>query len=301
MYKQLKTLIKKPYKIITHFAYKGFLKNMDDAKYLKMQYKLKFKKELNLEHPKTFNEKIQWLKINDRNPEYTKWVDKYEVRKIIADKIGEEYLIPLLGVYNSTNEIDFDKLPNQFVLKCTHDSGGIIVCTDKSKLNQGEVKKRLNKRLKTNFYWSGREWPYKDVKPRIVCEQYMTDESGWELKDYKVFCFNGKPKYIEVDYNRYVSHKLNLYDTEWNFIDAYLTSPNDKDVEILKPKKLELMLELAARLAENTIFLRVDFYSIEDRLYCGEITLSPGSGFVEFHPEEMDLTMGNDMVLPIDL
>ena len=193
-----------------------------DARYLKMLYKVKTGDSLHLDNPQSLNEKLQWLKIHDRKPTYQTMVDKYEVRKIIAEKVGNEYLIPLLGVWNSFDEIDFEKLPDQFVLKCTHDSGGLAICKDKSRFDIAAARKKINHCMRRNYYLNTREWPYKYVKPRIIAEQYMVDESGWDLKDYKVFCFNGKPDYIEVDFNRSIKHKLNPYDFDWkplNFCD----------------------------------------------------------------------------------
>src|SRR5699024_7287298 len=149
---------------------------------------------LNLKNPITYNEKLQWLKLNDRNPNYTKLADKYEVRKFIADNIGGEYLVPLIGVYNSFDEIDFDSLPNQFVLKCTHNSGALVICRDKSEIDIEVVKEKINKSLRRNYYYHGREWPYRYMKPRIICEEYMVDDSAKQLIDFKVMCFNGKAK-----------------------------------------------------------------------------------------------------------
>ena len=254
---------------------------------------------LNIDNPQTFNEKLQWLKLYDRNPLYTTMVDKYEAKKYVAGIIGEEHIIPTLAVYDKVEDIDFDTLPNQFVLKCTHDSGGIFICHDKTKLVRQDAIKKLRKGLKKNFYWYYREWPYKNVRPRIIAEKYMEDESGWQLKDYKIFCFNGEPQFIEVDYDRYVGHKLNVYDLNWQFIDFYMTSPNDANVIIEKPKQLDLMLEKARRLSLGIPFVRVDFYSICDNIYFGELTFHPGSGLIDFHPREYDKIVGEKLVLPI--
>ena len=172
----------------------GLYNNVSDDEYLKKLYKFRMGKELDLNNPKTFNEKLQWLKIHNRNPLYTTMVDKYAVKKYIADKIGEKYLIPTLGVWDNVEEIDFDKLPKQFVLKCTHDSGGIVICKDKSVLDYDKAKKKLKKSLESHFFLKWREWPYKDVKPRIIAEKFMEDDNANELVDYKVLCFNGEPK-----------------------------------------------------------------------------------------------------------
>lgn len=269
-----------------------------DELYLKMYFYLRVGYKLNLKNPKTFNEKMQWLKLYNRKGEQNTMVDKIEVKKYVASVIGEKYIIPTLGTYTNVDEIDFDKLPNQFVLKCTHDSGGIVICSDKSRLDIASAKKRLNKGLNVNYYYQNREWPYKNVKPRIIAEQYLTDETGWQLKDYKIFCFNGEPKFVEVDYDRYLNHKLNVYDLDWNFIDFYMTSPNDADIKIEKPQKLDEMLDLARRLAKNEIFVRVDFYSMGNEIYFGEFTYTPGSGMINFHPSEWDKKLGEWLHLP---
>lgn len=264
-----------------------------DSIYLKMKYRLFMGKKLNLKNPQSFNEKLQWLKLHDRRPEYTKMVDKYEVRKHIAETIGEEYLIPLLGVWDNPDDIDFDKLPDQFVLKCTHNSGlGMCICNDKSKLDIEKVKKELKKGLKQNYFITSREWPYKNVKPRIIAEKYMVDESGIELKDYKIFCFNGTAEYVEVDFNRHIEHKLNPYDFEWNPLNFCDSSKNDYAADIRKPEKIEEMRKIAEELAKNVTYLRVDFYSIYSKIYVGELTFYPGSGFIQFDPMSTDMKYG---------
>ena len=268
-----------------------------DKLFLELAFPLRLGYKLDLSNPKSFNEKMQWLKLYDRDPEYTKMVDKYEVKKYIEETIGKEYVIPTLGVYDSVNDIDLDKLPEKFVLKVTHDSGGIVICEDKSKFDKEASLKKLRKCQKKSFFYLNREWPYKNVKPRIIAEKYMVDESGWQLKDYKVFCFNGEPKFVEIDYDRYVGHKLNVYDLDWNYIDFYMTSHNDPNVHIKKPEKLDLMLDLSRTLSKGIRFLRVDFYSIGDKLYFGELTFTPGSGFIDFHPKEYDWKLGKMLKL----
>ena len=249
-------------------------------------------KKLNLKNPQTFNEKMQWLKIYNRNPKYSEMVDKYQVKQYVANIIGEEYIIPTLGVWDKFDDIDFDSLPNQFVLKCTHDSGGLVICKDKEKLDVDSAKVKINESLRYNFFYLGREWPYKNVKPRIIAEQYMTDESGIELKDYKIFNFNGEPRIIQVDYDRFVQHKRNLYTTDWNYIDAAIQYPNDPNRKITRPKKLEKMLELARILSKDIPYVRTDFYCIDERIYFGELTFYHESGFGKFTPEKFDLEMG---------
>ena len=188
-------LLRKPSIVLLKLDHINLIK-LSDKKYIELRYFSLFLKELNLDNPKSFNEKLQWLKLYDRNSEYTKMVDKYEVKKYVSNIIGEEYIIPTIGIYNSFDEIDFKKLPNKFVIKCTHDSGGLVVCKDKNKLDKNNAKKKIEKSLKTNYYYCGREWPYKNVKPRIIIEKYMCTKEQKELIDYKFFCFNGNPKII---------------------------------------------------------------------------------------------------------
>ena len=264
-----------------------------DKIWLQIKFICRMGKFPDLNNPKTFNEKIQWLKLHNRKPEFSSMVDKYEVKKIIAERMGEEYLIPTLGVWDKFEEIDFDKLPDQFVLKCTHDSGGLIICKDKSQLDLDKAKQKINRCLKSNYYWHGREWPYKNVKPRIIAEQYMVDESGVELKDYKIFNFGGQPKLIQVDFNRFIKHTKNIYDTEWNYLDVAINYPTDPNVSIKKPDCLDEMLEMAKELSAGLPFLRTDFYVINGKIYFGELTFSPGSGFMKVTPESFDEEMGS--------
>lgn len=291
-------IIKASKSSLIHVLGRKISRVIPDYFYLKIKYNLMIGNRLNLKNPKTFNEKLQWLKLYDHNPLYTQLVDKYGVRKYISNAIGEEYLIPLLDVYNNADEINFDKLPNEFVLKCTHDSGGVVICKDKSNLDVAKAKDKINKSLKRNYYYGLREWPYKNVKPRIICEKYMVDESGTELKDYKFFCFSGEPKIIQVDYNRFVGHKRNLYDIDWNYIPASIQYPTDPKVKIKKPDKLETMLELVRALAKDYPHVRVDFYSVNDRIYFGEMTFYHEAGFGKFNPEEFGIEMGKWIILP---
>ncbi len=220
-------------------------------------------------------------------------VDKYAVREYIAKTIGEKYLIPMLGIWDSPDEIDFDSLPNQFVLKCTHNSGfGMHICKDKSKLDINEVKKGLRKGLRENHFITTREWPNKDIPPRIIAEEYIVDESGAELKDYKFFCFNGKVELIEVDFDRFENHKRNLYTPEWEFVDETIEFPNDKERQFEKPKMLDEMVEIAQKLSSGMSMIRIDLYHTKDKVYFGEITFSPDSGWGKFSSEELNLRMG---------
>ena len=265
---------------------------------LKKRFKERVGYSLNLDNPKTFNEKLQWLKLHDHNPLYTTMVDKYAVKKYVADKIGEQYIIPTLGVWEHFDEIDFDKLPNQFVLKCTHDSGSVVGVPDKSKMDKAVAKEKLENGLRYNYYYWSYEWTYKNVPPRIIAEKFMVDESSGDLKDYKVFNFNGIPKAIQVDYDRFTNHKRNIYDAEWKYIDMSIEYPTDANRQIAKPKNLETMLELAGKLSEGIPHARTDFYIINDEIYFGEITFYHGAGLEHFMPEKYDDVFGEWIKLP---
>lgn len=269
-----------------------------DKMWIQIKFLCRMGKFPNLKNPRTFNEKIQWLKLHNRKAEFSAMVDKYEVKKIIAERMGEEYLIPTLGIWERFEDIDFEKLPNQFVLKCTHDSGGLVICKDKSKLDLKKTEEKIKRCLNSNYFWHGREWPYKSVKPRIIAEQYMVDESGVELKDYKIFNFNGEPKLIQVDFNRFVKHTKNIYDTDWNYMNVAINYPTDPNVSIKRPECLGKMLNMARELSKGLPFLRTDFYVINGKIYFGELTFSPGSGFMKVTPESFDLEMGSWIPVP---
>lgn len=272
---------------------------LDDEEYICKKFKRLLGCYPDLKHPQTFNEKLQWLKLHDRNPEYTKLVDKYEVKKYIANKISPEYIIPTLGVYKTFDEINFNKLPNQFAIKCTHDSGGVVVCKDKTLFDKMGAKSKLNTSLNRNFYLLSREWPYKNVPRKIIIEKYLEDESGKELKDYKIFCFHGEPKLIQVDFGRFDVHKRNLYTTDWKYVNASIEYPKDPKTQIPRPEKLDKMLEIASQLSEGIPHIRVDLYSIKDKIYFGELTMCHGGGYEKFMPEELGIQMGNWLALPL--
>lgn len=280
----------------------GLTNIFPDKMFLKIGFKIRTGKKLNLQNPVSFNEKLQWLKLYDRRPEYTLMVDKNEVKKYVSDMIGEQYIIPTIGVYNSFDEIDFDKLPNSFVMKCTHDSGGLVIVKDKKKLRIEEAKKKIDRCLKVNYFYAGREWAYKNVNPRIIIEKYMEDTSGENgeegLFDYKIFSFNGSPKVIQVDFNRFTDHKRNLYTTDWRYINAAIEYPADPNYVIKRPRVLNEMLSLASKLSEGIPFVRVDFYCIYDRIYFGELTLYHGSGTETFIPESFGEKLGSYIRLP---
>lgn len=270
-----------------------------DRIYLQIVYFRHFKKFIDFDNPKTFNEKIQWLKLNYRKEEYTNLVDKYRVKQYITKLIGEEYVIPTLGVWNNVDDIDFKSLPEKFVLKCNNDSGGIVICKNKKDFDEVKAKSFLKERLKNNGYWYGREWPYKNVKPCIIAEKYMEDSISKDLKDYKFFCFNGSMEFFDIDIDRFIEHRANYYDRNGNFLPFGKTyCPPDYTKKIEMPKNLDKMIELAETISHNTVLSRIDFYEIDGQVYFGEITFYPGSGFSPFTDEKWDYKLGDMIDLP---
>ena len=270
-----------------------------DRIYLQIVYFRHFKKFIDFDNPKTFNEKIQWLKLNYRKEEYTNLVDKYRVKQYITKLIGEEYVIPTLGVWKNVDDIDFKSLPEKFVLKCNNDSGGIVICKNKKDFDEVKAKSFLKERLKNNGYWYGREWPYKNVKPCIIAEKYMEDSISKDLKDYKFFCFNGSMEFFDIDIDRFIEHRSNYYDRNGNFLPFGKTyCPPDYTKKIEMPKNLDKMIELAETISHNTVLSRIDFYEIDGQVYFGEITFYPGSGFSPFTDEKWDYKLGDMRDLP---
>ncbi len=285
--------------IYNNVVHTGITNLLSDEKYLKLTYRIRFGKKINLNKPVSFNEKLQWLKLYDRNPEYVKMVDKVLVKDYVADIIGKEYIIPTIGIYDSFDDIDFDELPDQFVLKCNHDSGSVVICHDRSKFDVKKARRKLTKRLKTDaFYW-GREWPYKLVERKIFAEQYMEDNESNELKDYKLMCFNGKVKCSFVGSERFTEDglKITFFDKDWKEMPFERHYPKSK-LEIKKPLNYDEMVDLAEKLSKNIPFVRIDFYEVGEKLFFGEITFFPGSGWEEFTPSEWDETLGNWIKLP---
>lgn len=270
-----------------------------DRIYLQIVYFRHFKKFIDFDNPKTFNEKIQWLKLNYRKEEYTNLVDKYRVKQYITKLIGEEYVIPTLGVWKNVDDIDFKSLPEKFVLKCNNDSGGIVICKNKKDFDEVKAKSFLKERLKNNGYWYGREWPYKNVKPCIIAEKYMEDSISKDIKDYKFFCFNGSMEFFDIDIDRFIEHRSNYYDRNGNFLPFGKTyCPPDYTKKIEMPKNLDKMIELAETISHNTVLSRIDFYEIDGQVYFGEITFYPGSGFSPFTDEKWDYKLGDMIDLP---
>ncbi|PFH87078.1 ATP-grasp fold amidoligase family protein [Bacillus sp. AFS088145] len=266
---------------------------LSDKTYLEVMYYLHFGKKLNLDDPKTFNQKIQWLKLYDRNPVYTNLADKFEVKSFVQEKIGRRYVVPTYGCWDSFDEIDFENLPQQFVLKCTHDSGGLVICKDKQNLDLNYARDKINKSLKRKFYLYGREMVYKDIKPRIIAEKYLVDESGKELKDYKFFCINGEPKLMYVASDRMIETKFDFFDiSTFKHIPVKNGHEMAGKKNIAKPKFYDDMIKLASELSENIPFVRVDFYECHDGIYFGEMTFYHMCGFEPFEPEEYDYKFG---------
>lgn len=288
------------YRSFLYFLTIKFNKFLPDEFYLKMLYRFRVNKKLILENPTTYNEKLQWLKLYWYDPLATKCADKFEVREFVREKIGSRYLNELYGVYQSVDEIKLDNLPNSFVLKGTHGSGFNIVCKDKSKMNWDEEYKKMNEWLKTDFYSGKREWVYKDIKPRIICEKFIEQEDGTELRDYRFFCFNGEPKFITVDFNINEKKKTrrNLYDLEWNLMEEEISYPKELKINVNKPEKLDEMIDLSRKLSSGFPHARIDFYYIKEKVIFGEITFFHQSGMGKIKPLTFDEKMGNWLQLP---
>lgn len=272
---------------------------MSDSEYLKILFRYKMGYNLDLDNPQTFNEKLQWLKLNDIHPEYTLMVDKYEVKKYVASIVGDSFIIPTYEVYEEIEQIDFKKLPNQFVLKCTHDSGGVVICKDQSFFNINNAKRMLKKCLSVNYSDYKKEYPYKSIRPRIIAEQYLVDESGYELKDYKFFCFNGDVKFFKVDFDRYSNHRANYYDNKLTLLSfGEEVCPPDFNRKLSIPDNIEQMFDIARKLSKNIPFLRVDLYNTQGQIFFGELTFFPNSGLGTFIPNEWDRILGSWLQLP---
>lgn len=296
---ELAKLIKNPYVVFRLPRLQQRMRLLPDAVYLKLVYRARIGRPLNLNSPKGFNEKLQWLKLYDRNPLYTKLVDKAEVKPWVAERIGWEHVVPTLGVWDSFDDIDFGALPERFVLKCTHDSGGLAICRDLSTFDMAAARRKIERSLANNYFWSGREWPYKDVRPRIIAEEYL-DPAGEQvgLTDYKVMCFGGQARCEftctgRADGNLHVD----FFDTEWNHMPFTRHYPN-ADVPPEAPERLKDMVAMAERLSEGMPFVRVDFYEVAGQYYFGEMTFYPGSGMEEFDPERWDEELGSWIELP---
>lgn len=265
-----------------------------DKLYLKLLFRYRTGKKLNLKEPQTFNEKLQWLKLNDRKKTYTKMVEKYDAKEYVSNIIGKEYIIPTIGVYDKFDEIDFKNLPNQFVIKCTHDSGGIVICKNKKELDIESAKKKINKSLNKNFFYHGREWPYKNIKPRIIVEKFMKDDKYSSMRDYKFFCFNGKPEimYLSEGLEDHSTAGMSFFDMNFKLLPLKRKDYHELNYNVEKPKNFEKMKKFAEMLSKDIPHIRVDFYEINGKLFFGELTFYTCSGFVPFEPEEWDYKLG---------
>lgn len=289
--KYLIEYLRNPKRFIYFARDRGYFKWMKDEQYLKFMFKVKMGTRLNLTNPQTFNEKLQWLKLNDRKPIYTQLADKYEVRKYISENIGEEYLIPLIGVWSNFDDIDFSVLPEQFVLKCTHDSGSVFICTDKKNFNIEKVKKQINKSLKRNYYSIEREWPYKNIEPRIICEKFISTNNV-APDDYKVLCFNGEARLIGVHIDRFGDYCIDNYDRNWN---KTLVGKDGPMSNRLYPKPIEFdkMIGFSEKISSQMAHVRVDWFIVNDKLYFGEITFYEAAGYDHFDNKDDDYLLGS--------
>lgn len=293
MKKEILKYIQDPLLIFSFFLRKISPLIKNDELYIKLEYFFTMKKILCLSNPKTFNEKLQWLKLNCKKDEYTSLVDKYEVKKNVAKIIGEEHIIPTLGVWNNFDDIEFENLPDKFVLKCTHDSGGVAICNNKSIFDKRKVREKLDKSMRKNYFYEHREYVYKNVKPRIIAEKYMVDESGEQLKDYKFFCFDGEVKALFIATDRgQGTTKFDFFDSDFNHLPIKQHYPNTGK-PIAKPAGFEEMKKLATQLSQGFPHVRIDFYDINGKIYFGELTFFHFNGTVPFEPKEWDMVFGN--------
>lgn len=295
----LQSILTKFKRLILAAGRRGLLNWLPDEPYLKLMFRLHMGRKLDLREPRAFNEKLQWLKLYDRKPEYTQMVDKYEAKKYAASVIGEEHVIPTLGVWERFDDIDFDALPNQFVLKCTHDSGGLVICRDKASFDKNAARTKINRAMRKNYYYHGREWPYKNVKPRIIAETYLENGSRG-LVDYKFYCFDGIDRYLYVSegLEDHSTANISFLTMDWQF--APFNRLDYKPFSALPPcpEHYEEMRQLARKLSANHPFLRVDLYDVGGTVYFSELTFSPVSGYMPFSPQEYDEILGRYISLP---
>lgn len=260
--------------------------------YLKIKFYLRVGYWPDLKNPQSFNEKLQWLKLHDIHPEYGKLVDKASVKEIVGKIIGEKYIIPTYGIYNTVDDIDWSQLPSRFVLKSTCDSGGVVICKDKETLDISASIKKLKEAGEKDYSRFNKEYPYKYVSHKYIAESYIIDESGYELKDYKFFCFDGVPRFVQLDFNRQTNHRRNVYDTEWNLLDLQIQFPKGHDRIFPKPRNFNKMLEIAAKLSAGIPHVRIDLYNANGQIYFGEMTFFHGSGMEIFTPRKWDYEFG---------
>ena len=288
-------------KVFLEIGLLKLLKYLPDEEFLKIKYRFRMRKRLNLKNPQTYNEKLQWLKLYDRKPIYTNMVDKAEAKEYVAELIGNQYIIPTYGVWDKWEDIDFEKLPDQFVLKTTHDSGGVAICKNKSTFDFEGARRKLTKSLRHNYFLDNREWPYKNVPHRLLAEKYMEDETG-ELRDFKFFAFGGKVKALFIATERFKKGedtKFDFFDENFKHLPFTNGHPN-ADHTLPEPPAFEKMKELAEKLSKGIPQLRVDFYNINGKIYFGELTFFHWSGIMPFVPEEWDFRFGQWIKLPVN-
>lgn len=274
------------------------LRFLPDPLYIQLNYFGHFHKFANLKHPVTYNEKLNWLKLHDHNPLYTEIVDKLQAKDYVERIVGG-YCIPTIGVWDSFDEIDFQSLPDQFVLKCTHDSEGLVIVKEKGRMDKAAAKEHITKALRQNFYYIGREWPYKNIKPKIMAEPFLVDDETGELRDYKFFCFDGEPKALFIASDRSIGDvKFDYFDMEFRHLDIRQKYPNSSS-PIAKPRTFEQMVELARILSKDFAHVRVDLYEVNGKVYFGELTFYHFSGFMPFQPPKWDETFGQWLKLPL--
>ena len=296
--RKIKETIKNPKNILVFLNNRGIVV-LPDEKYIPILYKIKTGKMLNLDSPKSYNEKLQWLKLNNRKDIYTTMVDKYKAKKYVADIIGEKYIIPTLGIYEKFDDICFDDLPNQFVMKCTHNSGGVVICKKKDSFNIKKARKTINKCMRRNFYLTSREWPYIGVQPKIIVEKYMEDKKYGELRDYKFFCFDGKIGIVLVCTNRQTDLEETWLDEDFNLIDLREGGHKNR-TDLDKPTQFEQMKKIAKKLSVGIPHVRVDLYEINGKIYFGEMTFFPAGGFEQFDDEIWNEKLGKFISLEMD-
>ena len=292
--------LKRPEIVYFNLMKSGLLNCVPDRPYLELTYRVMMGKKLDLDNPSTFTEKLQWIKLYDQNPIYTDMVDKYRAKEIIKQRVGESHVIPTLAVANHYDEIDFSALPERFVIKCNHDSGGLIMCHNKNELDHKKNKKIIEKCLSRRFFKVQREWPYKNVKPKVICEEMLELKSGEPLSDYKIFCFNGKPTFVYVTFGRGRDEHLsmNYYDLQWNLLPVKHFIYDNFYGDFIPPVNFDEMLLIAEKMSEGIPFLRVDLYNVDGHIYVGELTFFPDAGYGKFNPLSFDKELGDLLVLP---
>ena len=289
------SLLKNPCELVIGLDKNGLTRWMSDKMFAKISFRGVMGEKLNLDHPKTFNEKLQWLKVYEHRPEYTALVDKLSAKDVVGKQIGTQHIVPLLGSWDDATQIDFDGLPDRFVLKCNHDQGSVVLVQDKTKLDRAAVIKKLNRKLRHNAYFGTREHPYKDIHPKVFAEEYL----GKDIIDYKFYCFDGKPKFLYCGQGLTEDHslKIDFFDLEWNLMPFYRTDYHRLG-RIPKPMRLEEMIDIARMLSESIPFVRIDLFEVNGQVYFSEFTLCPASGFMPFVPKEYDAIVGEWLKIP---